>query len=194
MTTEATIILPVHNGERQLRTAVFGILELAEAVCRRLRIVVVDDGSTDHTYEIACELARMFPQVTVLRQPFQRGLGPALDQVRRRVAVNQVIVHDGVSPIDVDELASLLENEDAAAPTADTLESNGSRRFAAVASLHARMSHAHRRTASLHWLRLEPPVAPRRKRLDPLEAAGDLFPALALGPPTPGTNRPTMTL
>jgi hypothetical protein len=100
-----TIVLPVHNAERTLRPMITRILDLAAAPTRRLMVAIVDDGSTDETFEAACELARDYPQVRVFRQPYQQGLGPALEQVRLKLSVEEVIVHDGVGPIDLDELS-----------------------------------------------------------------------------------------
>src|SRR5262245_28185529 len=107
------------------------ILELANGPHRRLTLAIVDDGSTDDTFETACELARDFPQVRVFRQPFQGGLGPALDDVRQRLGIGEAIVHDGVGPIDLAQLSALL-NDGAALPAAMADEHRGSRRFAAV--------------------------------------------------------------
>jgi hypothetical protein len=138
-----TIILPVHNAEGSLRPLVSRILDLAMTSHRRLTRALVDDGSPDETFEAACELARDFPQVRVFRQPYQGGLGPALDEVRKRLSIDEAIVHDGVGPLNFDELAALLANEPSAAASAaaDSFshEGRGSRRFAAVTALNARL-------------------------------------------------------
>lgn len=60
-----------------LRSSLLGLMELAETTGHRIQVAVVDDGSTDATYEVACELASEFPQLQVLRQPCQPGLGAA---------------------------------------------------------------------------------------------------------------------
>ena len=161
-----TIVLPVHNAERTLRPLVTRILELTTAPARRLTVVIVDDGSTDETFEAAGEIARDFPQVRVFRQPYQGGLGAALEEIRRRLRVDEVILHDGVGPVDLDELANLLAA--APAPAAAAIDApaspgRGSRRFAAVAALNARMSEAHRSIASFHWMKLAEPPRPRRR-------------------------------
>jgi glycosyltransferase involved in cell wall biosynthesis len=160
----ATIVLPVYNAERTLRPLVTGILELASSPPRRLTVAIVDDGSTDETFEAACELARDFPQVRVFRQPHRSGLGPALEQVRRRLRADEVIVHDGVGPIDLAELAQLLgAPSPASAATAEPLDGRGSRRFAAVAALNARLAQEHRAITGFHWLRLTEPSRGRRR-------------------------------
>lgn len=161
----ATVVLPIHNGERRIRSLTFKMLEIAETLQRDLRIIIVDDGSTDETFETACELSVAYPQVSVLHQPVQRGLGPALDRVRRLVSSDRVIVHDGVSPLNVRELVAMLregqaENATPALPTAP--EARGSRRFAAVTALHAAMQRAHEPLTAFRWLQLSDYLSPRR--------------------------------
>lgn len=179
MRSTITIILPIHNGERTMRGQVYQILELSEIVGRRLRVVIVDDGSTDDTYEAACELARMYPQICVLRQPFVRGLGAALEQVRRTLSAEHVIVHDGVSPLDIHALADLIRETPGGALTvpAAHVDARGSRRVAAATALSSHSLDGNRASASLQWLRLDEPMTPRRRRLEP---AGAVFERSAL--------------
>lgn len=165
-----TVVLPMHNCERQLRSSVLDILDLTSSMPRPLKLVVVDDGSTDETYETACELARQYPQLTVLRQAVCQGMGAALDLVRNRLAVEKVLVHDGVSAIDAVQLQALLQTdiadeiplERSGLRSSSTMQMSGSRRFAAVRELHDRMEQAHRSTVSFRWIQLEKPLVPRR--------------------------------
>ncbi|HMP07355.1 MAG TPA: glycosyltransferase [Lacipirellulaceae bacterium] len=161
MNPSITVLLPVRNAERSLRATVAGILELDGQ--RPLSIVIVDDASTDDTYETACELARDYPQVRVLRQHVSAGLGAILDLARRTLRLDEAIIHDGVGPINVDELAALIREPATAAAGGDRIQDHrGSRRFAAVSALNARMSAAHHAIASFHWLRLTDATPARR--------------------------------
>ncbi len=182
MDAAVTIVLPVYNAERALRPLITGILDLATAPSRRLTVAIVDDGSTDETFEAACELARDFPQVRVFRQPYQQGLGPALEEVRRRLRIAEAIVHDGVGPIDLDELEALLAEEPhvAVAIHDGGGEGRGSRRFAAVAALNAQMAEAHRAVTSFHWLRLAEASRPRRAYAATGPLGGDAPPTVIL--------------
>ena len=168
---QLTVVLPMHNYERQIRSSVHDILDLSVQARISLQLVIVDDGSTDDTYETACELARRYPQVEVLRQPFRSGLASVLDLVRNRLSVELVVLHDGVSAINLAELRNLLLDEQGLlrrvtgeeTQTQECFESHGSRRFAAVRVLQDSMERVHRQVTSFTWLQLEKPLVPRRR-------------------------------
>ncbi len=173
LTQQLTVVLPMHNRERQIRSVVHDVLDLSVLVRADFGLVIVDDGSTDDTFEAACELARMYPRVQVFRQAYRGGLSAVLELVRNRLSVEMVIVHDGVSPIDVTELKDLLTEQrirphaprPAEIQTAASIDSHGSRRFAAVRALHNSMETVHRSLLGFTWLRLEKPLVPRRRQV-----------------------------
>jgi hypothetical protein len=68
-----SLILPVHNVEKTLCDNVHRVLDVLAELASRFEVLVVDDGSTDHTSEVAHELAREFPQVRVARHDKRRG-------------------------------------------------------------------------------------------------------------------------
>jgi len=188
---QLTIVLPMHDCERYLRSSVLEVLEIAQSVSTMIEVVVVDDGSTDETYETACELSRVYPQVTVLRQPVRRGLSAAMEMVARRLSVEMVVVHDGLSPVDCSELKTLLQMD----PQLDTdsrqsvvretaiANSVGSRRFASVRALHQSMERVHRSVTGFRWTQLEKPMVPRRRAMSgqplPISIPGDRSPVSA---------------
>ena len=190
----ATVVLPVHNGERRIKSLVLEMLDIGETLNCNLHLVIVDDGSTDETFEAACELAVAYPQVRVLHQTVQRGLGAALDRVRRIVNSDRVIVHDGVSPLVVSELVNMLREDRAAkitvpaeseqkAPSQQassqqtpSQQARGSRRFAEVSALHKAMERAHQPLTAFRWLQLSDYLSPRRlttSRVPHVNAAQD---------------------
>jgi hypothetical protein len=157
----------MHNAERTLRRAVIGMLDLAEIMARRIQVAIVDDGSTDGTFEAASELAREFPQVRVLRQPLQRGLGGALELARTRLGVDQAIAHDGLTPVDLEELARLLAAPAQRASAAEPLpmaSGRGSRRSSLPTPVRATALRGEKLGPSFRWLRLDEPAIPRRQR------------------------------
>ena len=162
MDSPLTIVLPVHNAERQLKSMVEAILELTTHSAREVCVAIVDDGSTDDTFETACALACTYPQIAVLRQPFQRGIGPALDRVRRALGAKLALVHDGCSPLDLGELDRQMKAASLTSRGDQQEQARGSRRFASLVALHSQMAQAHRRIGSFRWLSLEGPSTPRR--------------------------------
>jgi glycosyltransferase involved in cell wall biosynthesis len=70
---DVSVIMPAHNAERYLRTAVESVLRQTFA---DFELVIVDDGSSDRTHEFACAYADRDPRVRVLRQA-RAGPGPA---------------------------------------------------------------------------------------------------------------------
>ncbi len=167
-----TVVLPMVNFERQLRCSVLEVLELANVFAHEFSIVIVDNGSTDETYETACELARTYPQIKVLRQSVRQGLGRVLEMVRNNFSREMVVVHDGVSPIDIAQLKTVLNSDDctntelAAESMRDATgqSSSASRRFASLRALHDSKEHVHRSLRGFCWMKLEKPLVPRRCR------------------------------
>ena len=149
MSPSLTIVLPVHNGESRLRGCVSEILELASELTPDFSLLIVDDGSTDDTFSTAEELSARYPQVKVRRQRQRRGLGPTLEGVRRRISSDIVIVHDGVSPIDPNQVRSLwrdhvIRQTKGNANQAATVRADASF-LTEAARTHAPMARAHSR-------------------------------------------------
>ncbi|MGI9457070.1 MAG: glycosyltransferase [Aeoliella sp.] len=107
MTPTLTVVLPVHNAEASLRRHVTDVLEMAGELTDGFRVLIVDDGSSDDTFDLAVELSTRYPQVDVLRNARQRGLGPTLRSVRSEVSSDVVVVHDGTSPMDANQIRRL---------------------------------------------------------------------------------------
>jgi hypothetical protein len=145
-----TVVLPVYNGETRLRKSVHDILELASELTSKFGVLIIDDGSNDATYEVAEELAARYPQVSVRRNRHRRGLGPAIDYVKRRIRSDAVIMHDGASPIDASEMRSLWRNwVHQTSPANDRSGAStireGMRDLAKLPAVHAAMEKAHQR-------------------------------------------------
>jgi hypothetical protein len=155
MNPSLTIVLPVHNGETRLRGCVGEILELASELTPDFSVLIVDDGSTDDTFSAAEELSACYPQVKVRRQRQRRGLGPTLEGVRRRISSDIVIVHDGVSAIDPNQVR-LLWRDHVSRQTSDAGSvasfQADAKSLSDAASTHAAMARAHSRLLGFQLL------------------------------------------
>lgn len=151
-----TIVLPVHNAESRLRKNVRELLEVASELTARFKVLIIDDGSTDATYEVAEELASYFPQVSVRRHRHCLGLGAALDHVQRRVRTDAVIVHDGATPINTQQVRKLWRQwldeskprDGSASMTA--IPSQEPIDMTRLRSIHASMEDVHRQMIGFH--------------------------------------------
>ncbi len=73
MQPSLSYILPVHNAQDTLGRQVARLLDVLPDLAARFELVVVDDGSTDHTAEVAAELAHHYPQVRLASHARPRG-------------------------------------------------------------------------------------------------------------------------
>lgn len=72
-----SVVIPAHNEERRLPATFDRIREFLDEQSYRSEIVVVENASSDRTWEIANEAAGRDPRIRVLREPM-RGKGAAL--------------------------------------------------------------------------------------------------------------------
>ena len=151
MSKSLTIVLPVYNAESRLRRNVTELLELASELTSKFGVLIVDDGSTDATFDVAAELASHYPQVLVRRHRHRRGLGATIDYVQRRVRSDAVMIHDGVTPVNAQQMRSVWQSwiahsgEAANAPAASTPPPRDVHDFSNLPAIHAGMERAHRR-------------------------------------------------
>jgi len=71
------IVLPTYNERDNLRHALARIREVADGHGVRLHTLIVDDNSPDGTGDLADELAREVPDVSVMHRAGKEGLGKA---------------------------------------------------------------------------------------------------------------------
>jgi len=73
-----TIVIPAFNEQEKIGKTLEEAYVLAKEALAGFEIIVVDDGSSDRTFDTAMECAaQLGPEVRVLRQPVNRGVGAA---------------------------------------------------------------------------------------------------------------------
>ena len=80
-TGKATVIIPCYNAEDTIERAVRSALEQTLPV----QVIVIDDCSTDRSFEIVKAMAASEPKLTVIRQPRNGGPSVARNAALRRV-------------------------------------------------------------------------------------------------------------
>jgi glycosyltransferase involved in cell wall biosynthesis len=79
-------------------------LEVASELTDRLELIIIDDGSTDATSEVAAELQRDYPQIRTVRHGKPRGEQESLRAGLRMSSGRVVLSSDSNVGSSVDEL------------------------------------------------------------------------------------------
>lgn len=72
-----SIILPVYNEQSRLPNTLCNLFAYLEQQDYTYEVIVVENGSSDRTYQIACSLIERYPQLKVLHED-QKGKGLAV--------------------------------------------------------------------------------------------------------------------
>src|SRR5438034_314041 len=104
-----TAFFPAYNDSGTIASMVIRAVHAASEITPEYEVVVVDDGSTDATAQIADELARTYPHVRVVHHAKNRGYGGALQTGFRTATKPFIFYTDGDAQYDPAELASLWE-------------------------------------------------------------------------------------
>jgi glycosyltransferase involved in cell wall biosynthesis len=84
---DLTVVVPAYNEEENVEKAVNDIESVFVELGVSGEIVLVDDGSTDSTREVAETLAKTHPALRVVSHPRNFGRGRALEPDLRTRAV-----------------------------------------------------------------------------------------------------------
>ncbi len=85
-----TVVVPLFNEGRSIYDTIISLVRL-EYPADKLAITVVDDCSTDDSYEWACKAASEHPNVRVLRNPHNMGKRKGINHAVRE-ATSEIIV------------------------------------------------------------------------------------------------------
>jgi dolichol-phosphate mannosyltransferase len=75
---DVSVVCPFYNESQIIEDAILGMLQQLEALSGDWELIVVNDGSTDGSWETATRLAATHPRLRVLGYPRNRGRGHAL--------------------------------------------------------------------------------------------------------------------
>ena len=75
---EISLITPMFNEEGEIKNNIDRILITMEELGKDWEYILIDDGSTDNSYEIALEVIKDYPNCRILHYPSNQGRGYAL--------------------------------------------------------------------------------------------------------------------
>ncbi len=92
-----SVLLPVRNAQATLNSAVHEILDVMTDSGDRFEVVIIDDGSSDATSEVAHDLSRHYPQIRFVRHGISRGREAAIRTGLERSRGEVVMLRDDQS-------------------------------------------------------------------------------------------------
>ena len=102
-----SVFFPAYNDSGTIASMVIRAVQTASELTPDFEIIVVNDGSSDATAEIADELARTYSNVRVVHHPINRGYGGALQTGFRSATKELIFYTDGDAQYDPAELTLL---------------------------------------------------------------------------------------
>ena len=102
-----SVLLPVRNNQDTLAATVIEILEVLPELTSRFELVIIDDGSSDASVEIADELASRFPQVIIATHGKPLGAAHALRTGLKKSCGEIIFIRDENCGLAADEIHKL---------------------------------------------------------------------------------------
>jgi glycosyltransferase involved in cell wall biosynthesis len=102
-----SVVLPLHNAQSSLVGLVDELLDVLPELTSNFEVVLVDDGSTDATIEVAHEISLNFPQVRLIVHPAKLGACESLRSAMRYSHGELLLACGGDESLDPHEIVKL---------------------------------------------------------------------------------------
>ncbi|HEX6718930.1 MAG TPA: glycosyltransferase family 2 protein, partial [Pyrinomonadaceae bacterium] len=103
-----SVMVPVYNEKHVVEASIRRVLALDDPLISSLEVIIVDDWSTDGTWEILQRLARSDSRIVLLRNERNLGKGAAIRNAIKHSTGEISIIHDADLEYDPADIPSLL--------------------------------------------------------------------------------------
>jgi glycosyltransferase involved in cell wall biosynthesis len=107
-----SVLLPVRNVQSTLIDSVLELLEVVPELTPRFELIIIDDGSTDATPEVAGDLAALYPQVQTAFHARSQGRAAAVRTGLGRSTGDVIFLRDEDCHLAADEIRKLWREVD----------------------------------------------------------------------------------
>lgn len=104
-----SVFFPCYNEQDNVAKVAGQAIQVLEGLRADYEVLIVNDGSSDKTGEVADRIAAANPRVRAIHHPCNRGYGAALQSGFRAATKDLVFYTDGDAQFDLNELPPLLE-------------------------------------------------------------------------------------
>ncbi len=115
---QISIIIPAYNEATRLPTTLLLLLAYLDKEGFSYEIVVVDDGSSDNTVELASGFVALKPEVKLIRLPTNQGKGAAVKAGVLQALGERILFYDADGATPIAELPRLIKAMEAGADVA----------------------------------------------------------------------------
>jgi glycosyltransferase involved in cell wall biosynthesis len=109
------MVLPIFNEKESLPILIPKIIDVISCLSKNYEVILVDDGSTDGTREVALDIVKKFPNIKYIRLKTNYGLSTALALGYNRCLGKIVVTMDSdlqYDPLDIPKLLEKLDKYD----------------------------------------------------------------------------------
>jgi len=104
-----SIIIPAYNEQDHVQDAIKSVTDIGKPYVNSYEVLVINDGSTDQTAQIVQRLANGHPEIRVIHNSQNRGLGYSLGAGFRAATKDYVMWFPGDNSVKKESLKPLLE-------------------------------------------------------------------------------------
>lgn len=106
-----SVVMPVYNEKLLINSAITETISALNKDFERFELVIVDDGSTDNTYDLILNHANKNNNIVIIRHDINENLGKSLHDGFLKANGEYVIFNSADLPLIPDDIKKLLEQK-----------------------------------------------------------------------------------